>query len=166
MAMNASTIISYQNALHRYLFMRVAEREEVKDITQEAFLRFFRADQDQTFENPLGYLLRIGRNLAIDRSRRTRSFVCYSSINEDEYLSEAPAQEDTLHLEDLQRELTLALDGLTPRCRAVFLMRRQDEMSVVEISRDLGISPRMVQKYLIKATTHLHSVLHTFEELR
>ena len=65
-----------------------------------------------------------------------------------------------------RERMQAALDELGPQCRKVFIMRRFDEYSTGDISRELGISARMVQKHLTRAVTHLYQRLGDARERR
>lgn len=73
-----------------------------------------------------------------------------------------PAQEDGCHLADLEHAYGRALAELPPRCREAFVMRRHDELATPDVADRLSISHRMVQKYIARATSHLHDRLQPF----
>ena len=52
-----------------------------------------------------------------------------------------------------------ALEELTPKARATFMLHRHDGLSFDEISEQLCISRPMVKKYLMKALLHLRQRL-------
>jgi RNA polymerase sigma factor (sigma-70 family) len=59
-------------------------------------------------------------------------------------------------LEELQR----ALEELSPKARATFMLHRRDGLSFDEIAARLETSRPMVKKYLMKALLHLRLRLH------
>jgi RNA polymerase sigma-70 factor (ECF subfamily) len=72
-----------------------------------------------------------------------------------------PALELDAHqcLERLQN----ALEELSPKVRATFLLHRRDGLSLDEIAGRLGISRPMVKKYLMKALLHFRQRLEHME---
>jgi RNA polymerase sigma-70 factor (ECF subfamily) len=64
-----------------------------------------------------------------------------------------PDSDPTLQLAAQQclNELQIALDNLSPKVRATFLLHRRDGLSLDEIGAALGISRAMVKKNLVKA---------------
>ncbi len=53
-----------------------------------------------------------------------------------------------------------AIASLPNQCRHVFLLRKIDELSYAEISKQLGISEKTVQRHLVKAMLHCHRRLN------
>ena len=51
-------------------------------------------------------------------------------------------------------ELDALLDRLNPRAREAFLLARLDGLTYLEIGRRLGVSDRMVMKYMAQAMLH------------
>lgn len=86
-------------------------------------------------------------------------------LTDDLHPSIAPRQEERRRVVDLRQALEVALAELSPRARAIFLMRRFDEMGTGDIARTLGISPRMVQKHLTHAVSHLYDRLAHLREV-
>ncbi len=65
--------LSHRAALIEYAMPIVGDRMRAEDVVQEAFLRFAPArpaPADPARNQPLGYLYRIVRNLALDLTRR------------------------------------------------------------------------------------------------
>jgi RNA polymerase sigma-70 factor (ECF subfamily) len=60
-------------------------------------------------------------------------------------------------------QLQVALEELSPKARATFLLHRRDGLSLEEIGTRLGISLGMVKKYLMKALIHLRQRLERTE---
>jgi RNA polymerase sigma-70 factor (ECF subfamily) len=59
--------------------------------------------------------------------------------------------------------LQSALEELSPKVRATFLLHRRDGLSLDEIAGRLGISRPMVKKYLMKALLHFRQRLEQME---
>ena len=61
---------SHNNVLIDYASGIVGSRSEAEDVVQEAWLRFERAERARPVHEPVRYLYRIVRNLAIDGRRK------------------------------------------------------------------------------------------------
>ena len=116
----------------------------------------------RSLEEPQAYLFRIAANLIADRGRRGLVVV---PLTDEMHPSIAPRQEERRRVVDLQQALEAALAELSPRARTIFVMRRFDEMGTGDIARALGISPRMVQKHLTHAVSHLYARLGHLREV-
>lgn len=152
----------YEGALRSY-FRRRAHPNDVDDLVQEALARLFASHRNTNVSTPLAYLFRVASNLLVDEARARRRVEWESCSAEIEESVATPAtQELDTHLSDLQRAYGAALAELSPRCRAVFVMRRHNDHSTVDVARELGISHRMVQKYMVQALALLSERLGIF----
>lgn len=136
-------------------------RSRAEDVVQDAYLKLDDGGEDGSIRNPLSYMFRLVRNLAIDRARRLaleRRLGAGEDIPETA-AADHPTPEQTVLARDTLRHLRAALDTLPPRTRRVFEMRRLEGRSVEEISVALNLSPRMVYALLADAMTHCREKL-------
>jgi RNA polymerase sigma factor (sigma-70 family) len=149
--------------LRRFFMRRVNKRGEVDDLVQEVLARLFHRSRQTLVEQPFGYLFRIANNLLVDEARAQAAGRIHASMSEDTDFPCPAQQEDRLNHDDLRDTVNLALDELPQKCRDVFIMRRFHDMDTPSIAKRLNISDRMVQKYLIRAMTHLHERINRAE---
>src|SRR5262245_35209429 len=71
--------IAHRGALVNYANGNTGDRAHAEDVVQEAWLRFGTTASERPLDQPIGYLYRIVRNLAVDGRRRR---VRYSRIVE------------------------------------------------------------------------------------
>ncbi len=154
-------LASYRAALRAFVSRRVSDPHEVDDLVQEACTRLIARSQEHVLEEPRAYLFRIAANLIADRHRHA---VSTTVLIDDQLPPVRAVQEDRRRVADLQSALKAALDELSPNCRAVFILRRFEERGTGDIARELRISPRMVQKHLTRAVTHLYARLGDLRE--
>jgi RNA polymerase sigma-70 factor (ECF subfamily) len=141
----------YEAALRSY-FRRRTDPSDVDDLVQEALLRLFASRRHDELTTPLAYLFRVASNLLVDHARaRRRSMIDPNRPVVAEFVAVEADQEYHTLLGDLERVYADALDELSPRCRQVFVMRRHGGHATPEIADTLGISHRMVQKYMVQA---------------
>lgn len=102
----------------------------------------------------------------VDRSRRSSPLRNAVNIDElgDHILATGPEQEQARRVSDLKHAYEMALGELSPRCREVFLLRRHDAIDTNGVAAHFGISTRMVQKYMARATAHLEERLSAFTD--
>ena len=62
----------------------------------------------------------------------------------------SPSDSKTLY-DELVQNLNEKINSLPPRCREVFIMSRQEGKTNREISGQLGISEKAVEKHITKA---------------
>lgn len=145
----------HREAVVGFLFNRVRCPDVAQDLSQEAYLRLLRKSGVAHDDNLAGYLFRIAERLAIDYLRSSqRAFV--SEPLDENIVSPQPEPGDLALLREQCELLLDAITSLPKRVRAVFLLRKIDELSYSEIASRLGISEKTVQRHLVKAMLHCH----------
>lgn len=153
---------SEQRHLFRYVQSRIGP-DAAPDIVQEVFVRAAGSRQLGVLDNPGGFLRRIARNLLIDRARAWRLRPDHVPLDEAIEAAVAPTQELDLQAEDTLRQFEMAIAGLSPKTRRVFLMHRVEELSYREIHLKLGISIGTVEYHMTRALAHITANLDRSE---
>lgn len=154
-------------ALRAFFGRRMASPAEAEDMAQEVFVRLSASETGDEIRHPRAYIFRIARNLLIDRSRaRVRPLDLAQPLDsESEMLHVKPEQENALHLEELRRVVETALGELPLKCRDAFVLRRYHDLPTSQVAATLGISTRMVQKYLVQALTLIEGRVRASREI-
>lgn len=143
-----------------YLIRLTGRKEMAEELTQETFLTvirkigFFRAGPDGGLK---AWIFRIATNLAIDSLRREKK-IELSNSPEDLCLNrsdERPGAYEELENFQFSQSLASALQELTPAQRMIFLLKEQEGMSLLEISRVCGNSENSIKQSLFRARTAL-----------
>jgi RNA polymerase sigma-70 factor (ECF subfamily) len=131
----------------------VDDADAAGDLVQEAFVRVLASEGWARIEAPRPYMLRMMRNLAIERLRRARvaRFDQLSQLEGFEIPDEAPDAYRVLVGRQQMAALNAVLKRLPERCRRVFVMRRIEDHSPGEIARRLGVSVSTLEKRLARA---------------
>jgi RNA polymerase sigma-70 factor (ECF subfamily) len=130
------------------------------DIVQETFLKAWRLrDSLDGDEHRLSGLLHtIARNLRTDKFRRDRFMTYREQIEEQELVTEGaaavPGDGDYL-----RRRLNAALRDLPPLLREAFVLFQVSELSVRDISQQLGIPESLVKVRVFRARQKLKASL-------
>ena len=151
--------MGHRRALVDYAAGLVGSRSLAEDLVQEAWLRFDRASEQQFVREPLNYLYRIVRNLALDGRRRTvREDRIFTHIDVDSAAVVAPDGPATPEMEalfrDELRQLQLAIASLPERNRIAFEMHKFGGAKLREIAEYLSISLSMAQVLVDDAMEH------------
>jgi RNA polymerase sigma-70 factor (ECF subfamily) len=103
--------------------------------------------------DPRAYLFTVASNLVKEHAMLQKRQIQGVDIEQVLPVLEAPqgSAEDEAERAFRRRRLSLALNRLPPRCRAVLLMQHRDGMSYEEIARSFGVSTHMVKKYVVTA---------------
>jgi RNA polymerase sigma-70 factor (ECF subfamily) len=147
--------------LYRIVVSYVRDADEALDGVQETFVKAYCHASRWDGRSEVGaWLTRIAVNEAIDRYRRRRrrgaSFVALA-IEPIDHGGEDPASA-VGRREDMER-VGRALATLSDQQRAVFVLRHQEEMTLEEIGRVLGLRLGTVKSSLHRAVLHLRGRL-------
>jgi RNA polymerase sigma factor (sigma-70 family) len=120
---------------------------EVEDIVSDLMTDFFnRVDISEEVENIGAYVYRSIQNKVIDYLRRRKKTVSFSETVDDEEGAERKVYPEPIYdmqaeldASEIRRRLTLALDGLEPNQRAVWIATELDDYSFRELSEEWGV---------------------------
>lgn len=73
--------------------------------------------------------------------------------------SVANAGDEKMLIAELDQKVRVSLEELPLRCREIYLLSRQEHLSITEISEKLSISKRTVENQLTIALKHLRTML-------
>lgn len=150
----ASLARSSSSRLRRFFFTRVRNAADIPDLIQEVFLRMLRMPESESIRNPEAYLFTIAAHVAQQHSLRGSAGGL--PVDVDEVFEQLMAAADSDPFQQVQAQQSLenlsrALDRLSPKVRATFVLHRHYGMTLQEISRTLNVSLPMAKKYLTKA---------------
>ncbi len=147
--------LSHYDWLRGWLRGRLGCAHEAADVAQDTFTRII-ASRDALFgvqQQPRAYLTTTAKHLLIDRARR--------KLLQDSYLAELavmadtldgyPSPEDTMMALQALDQIAAALERVPARAREAFLLHYLDDQPQSVVAARLGVSIRMVQKYLVQA---------------
>lgn len=145
---------SHNQALVRFLVLRLQSVQEAREVAQEAYVRLLQLDKPALGNFMRAYLFRIASNIAVDRLRRRQS---ESRLASRELFDELDYQQEPERRTAAQQELEVihdCLEELPENCRRAFLLHRLDGLSVADIAERLNVSGRMVRHHLQRALVY------------
>ncbi|MEM7120386.1 MAG: sigma-70 family RNA polymerase sigma factor [Pseudomonadota bacterium] len=151
--------VTHRNALVDYANGIIGNRAHAEDLVQEAWLRFDAAANRRLLEEPVGYLYRIVRNLALDgRRTMTRENRVMTGDDFDSVAGRTAAGEPTpemvaLHKDDY-RIVMEAIAELPERTRIALEMHRFGGCKLREIAAFLGISVSLAHILVADGVEH------------
>lgn len=168
-------VASQASRLINLAYRLVGNRAEAEEIAQEGFLRLHRSLQGFRGDCSLAsYLYRIVSRLAIDHLRREklRRKLFFFRRNEDDLdpldmaADTGASPRDNLQARETGQRLLTALDRLSARQRAVFVLRHQEGLPLKEIAAVLKLEVGTVKAHLHRAVRVLRSELKDLQEDR
>jgi RNA polymerase sigma factor (sigma-70 family) len=153
-ALVAELVRTHGEPLRRFLTSRVRNLADVPDLVQEVFLRMLRLPNQDAIRSPEAYLFTVA--LHVTQQYAIRESSALQLQDPSALLAELHAPSDTdpelQTLADQRLEaFSRALEALTPKIRATFILHRRHGLTLEQIATELGISVPMAKKYLIRA---------------
>lgn len=144
---------TYHTRIYNYVYRMVGNAEEASDLTQESFLKAYRALLRG--EEPLNisaWLYRIASNTCMDVLRRRRLIQWQPLEGLLSVLGGgAPSPEADLVQKERRAEVEQVLAQLPPRYRMLLLLREREGLSYAEIAEITGDSLDTVKVTLYRA---------------
>lgn len=146
---------SHSRWLLGFLYRRLGSRFDAADLVQDTFLRILhrpRAFDSETGER--SYLATIARGLCIDHWRRQKLEQAWLDYLALQPAAVQPSPEQRALIVETLHEVDAMLLRLPDNVRQAFLLAQVDGLAYREIATHLGVSERMVKKYLAQAFLH------------
>lgn len=157
---------THTRRVYGFCYRFTGKESEAQDLTQEVFLRVFRALKSyRSDEGAFGtWLARLSRNLLIDHYRRTRQERVTESIEEqlpmiEERTAAASRPEGMLAGREASEVLQSALERLSPDLREAVILRDLQEMEYREIADVLKVPEGTVKSRINRGRAELARVL-------
>lgn len=134
---------AHREGLLRYALRLTRDRSDAEDVVQEAWLRFSRSAEERPAAEPVGYLHRIVRNLALDGLRRKGLETRIFDDGDGETSQLVDSSVDPEAVTAARHELALvqqALNAMPDRMRIAVEMHRVEGAKLREIADRLSIS--------------------------
>ncbi len=146
----------------RAVYQIVADAQVAEDIGQDVFFELWRKKEKLRISISIRAYLRraaVNRTLNYLRDRKIKW------DDEPELPKLADDQPDAhrpMEIAELQQSIDAAIDQLPEKCRIVFMLSRQEDLSYQEIADCLNISTKTVENQISKALKHLRVVLKPY----
>ena len=146
-------VVAYQKQVYNLALRTVGNEEDAADMTQEVFLRAYRALGTFRGESKFSvWLYRLTTNVCIDflRSRRRHPTVSLTAADEDD---EQPQFD--IPADEASGAVVRGLDQLPDDARRILILRELDGLSYAEIGKVLRLEPGTVKSRLFRARRRL-----------
>lgn len=144
----------HQNWLKSWLYQRLGNSAEAADLTQDTFVRLLVLPSSRHFsssEQARGYLRATAKNLCIDLWRRKEIEQAWQDTLASYPEETVPSAERQAAVLEALEEINQMLSNLPPKAAKAFLLAVVCQMTDAETAIKLGVSDRMVRKYVAKA---------------
>jgi len=150
------------NFVHVYLHDQILAEEIVQDI----FVYFWENREKLKINTSVkSYLFSASKfkSLNLLRDTKTQKRIV-EKIGRIEPLHTPEYESSYIDVDELKKILNSAVDQLAPKCREIFLLSKQKELSNKEIAEQLGISVKTVENQMTIALKKLREYLIPYRE--
>lgn len=164
-----SWMASEQRRIYLLCLRMLRNSDDADSATQDTFLKAYRAlerDPRLVLEAPEKWLTRIAVNTCLDQVRSKRWCFWKRRVGEPQETAilqllpaSTPGQERLVAARELAGRITAALGRLSPRQRAVFVLRHEEDRSIEDIGEILGLDTGTVKAHMARAVGKLRHEL-------
>ena len=158
----------YRKLVQNLIYKMISNKDDVEDLTQEAFIKAFNSldkfDMEFAFST---WLYKIASNNCIDylRKKKLNTFSLDKEISrtDEELRFEIPDEDLKPDISIIQNQrkdfLEKAIDSLPKKYKEVIILRHKEEMDYAEIAKTLGVPIGTVKAHLFRARELLNRYL-------
>lgn len=145
----------HNEALLRFLALRLGSQQEAKEVAQEAYVRLLKLEEPGAVSFLRTFLFTVAANLATDRMRtRMRRPQEVEALFEEFRCTPTSPEQQVADQQELRLVRGL-VNELPPKCRRIFLLHRISGMSTTAIAAQMHLSERMVRHHIQRAVVYL-----------
>jgi RNA polymerase sigma-70 factor (ECF subfamily) len=134
-----------------WLDKRVQCRLQAEDHAQDTFMRVITLNNAHEIVEPRAYLTTIAKGLVINHWRRLSIEQAYLERLASYPEALMPSPEENAIILEVLREIDGLLNKLPAKVRQAFFLAHFEDLTDAEIAKKLGVSDRMVRKYIAQA---------------
>lgn len=147
--------LAHRRALIEHARPILGCRAQAEDVVQEAYLRFDGIAAGRSLDEPVAFLFRIVRNLALDVVRRLgREGQMAMGDACDQVPEDRPSPEAQAIQRNQLQVVLAALDELPERTRLAVRLHRLEGLTLAEIARRLDISVGLAHSLVCDGIAH------------
>ena len=154
-------VTEHSAKVYRLAFRLTGNRHDAEDLTQEVFVRVFRALDNFKPGTLDGWLHRITTNLFLDQARR-RNRIRFDGFSEDaesRIPGKEPGPERSFEFNNLDVDIQAALKELPPDFRAAVVLCDLEGLSYDEVAEALDVKLGTVRSRIHRGRTMLREKL-------
>jgi len=163
-------VLKYQDKIYNLCRHMLGNAHDAEDAAQDVFLKAFQAlSKFQPEASLYTWLYRIAANTCIDYKRKPIWESLFGNSEEGERLvhdraSNEPSPEKLYQSKQINFALQESLGRLSPKLRAIIILKEIEELSYEEIADTLEISIGTVKSRISRAREELQKLLKKFRE--
>jgi len=163
-------VLRYQDKIYNLCRHMLGNTADAEDAAQDVFLKAYQAlPKFQPEASLYTWLYRIATNTCIDYKKKPIFESLFGDSREGERLvhdraSDAPSPEKLYQSKQIDKALQEILGKLSPKLRAIIILKEIEELSYEEIADALEISMGTVKSRIARAREELQKLMQKFRE--
>ncbi len=153
----------WYSRLCNYCYLLVSNYEASEDIVQDQFVYVWENwERLKKIDSIKGYMIKSIKNRSINylKTQSKKNIILPIEDSLDSLRNnKSHLVSDLIEYTELEEIIKKAIEHLPNRCRAIFFLKRIDEMSNKEISKQLNISIKTVETQMTIALKRIHKFL-------
>lgn len=158
----AELFARYERRIYAFVYRMMGNPDDAFDLTQETFLKAFRAlDRTDAELNVNAWLHRIASNACMDvlrRRQRLRWLPWDGARHERASSQREDDPEGTLLGDETQRAVARVLQAMSPRNRQAMILREYEGLSCEDIGEIMGVSRSAVKSILFRGREEFRKI--------
>jgi RNA polymerase sigma-70 factor (family 1) len=146
----------YNKQLLPFIYKLVQSDAAAEEIVQEVFIKIWNNRQKLSEINvPKAWIIRIVSNEAYNYLRKQATEGRLLKNIKERSQEHTLTPEDAMSERELSTIIQSGISQLPPQMKMVYLLNKEDGLSIAEIAEKLGISPNTVKNHLVSALKKL-----------
>lgn len=155
---------TYYTDLCNFVNAYIRNESVSEDIVQDVFVYIWKNRTNLIITHSLKhYLFTSAKNKSLNYLRNLRTRLSKEQQAIVEYETVTEQTEKDIALKELQLLLNQAIENLPPKCREIYLLSRDEELSNKDISEKLGISVKTVENQMTIALRKIREALQCYQ---
>lgn len=150
-----TAFVEHKRKLAAYLARFMLRPEDIDDILQEAITKTLEISQHKSINSPKSYLFITARNLLRNQIKKQSRHVMKEIDSLEAHIDNGEATAfQRMHDKQQLAAFMSACSTLPPQCKRVFWLRKIHGKTHKQISKELNISTRTVERHITNAIKH------------
>jgi len=150
----------YAVLLAGFASSKLFDLEDSRDIIHDVFVKLWQERKQLKVDRDLkAYLFKLTRYRIVDKIRKNITRQEYAAMVNSLAVSYGVTIEQEIAAKEMAQIIETSLNKLSPRVKEVYLLSREENLSVAEIADKLQVSEQTVKNQLSTALKHLRASL-------
>jgi RNA polymerase sigma-70 factor (family 1) len=150
----------YADSLAGFASSKLFDLEDSRDIIHDVFVKLWQERKQLKVDRDLkAYLFTLTRYRIVDKIRKNITRQEYATMLDSLTVYYEATVEQEIAAKEIARSIQRSLEELSPRVQEIYLLSREENLSITEIARKLQLSEQTVKNQLSTALKHLRASL-------